>query len=711
MTTSTSKHRRVPDGITADVGSTANFDRALPFDDTPVLSVQISGEAVRLAVVPDTDFRPIDHDTATEFRAALNKLTDATEVVQTIADRLMDPLDGDTTRGVRALITHRNDLDPVFFDRARGYLYGLLAAGSTLEPARGAVIIPPVTREELSAVIARIPALREPLFDTTRWLDHLYDPRPNIGQGFYLFKSPRDWERFIEALVEASPTARRAIIEVQKIFNDFVGRETLPAELRVQYDALSRVILAEQENFLSRSLEHTEGANDPLTRVYLEVRSGSEPRLKPLPFSSEFGPELMRLSGLLLTAEALLPPSAHELRATLVDQAAWCSQPSESPHWGQPSTVWIGAHDPGAVLDIQVDWAETVALLGDKRSPQMIVAQHLPPEEAAPFAPPPPVTPHLPTHGVPESHLPLVRALAIGGTASHGVVSPEKMIDAPADPELPPGTAIIGTIETIKRPIFTNVTPLEVMHDAGALAASDTAQGEALKNAALIAAQLRESSHTDTSTQLLGGDTGELTAHGYALTGAIARAVTAPPASVEPLLDILVGYEAVKAVRANLEGTQERATIGVISELIERKALSVDASPAGLRVVSGPPHIVIETARALQNKLQLWQIGIPKSVQPTISKEDIDRLEPHLLIQAGWSFARSLDQLTRRRLREEARREVELFFGQRAHTDLADAIRPLVDLLPSGRLCAVMVSDPALRGLLLPEEDLNLSDH
>ena len=194
---------------------------------------------------------------------------------------------------------------------------------------------------------------------------------------------------------------------------------------------------------------------------------------------------------------------------------------------------------------------------------------------------------------------------------------------------------------------------------------------------------------------------------GYALSGAIARAVTAPPPLVEPLLDILVGYEALNALRANLEGTAERASLRVLGDLIERGAISVDASSAGLRVTSASPATVAEASRALQNQLQLWQIGLPKSSHPNISRDDVARLEPHLVVQAGWSYARSLDQLTRRRLRDEARREVELFFGRDKLERLAEVIRPLVDLLPPGRLCAVILSDPALRGLLLPEEPVD----
>lgn len=681
-----------------------------PTSARAVMTVHLSGEPLHLALVPDTGFKPSDRSTATEFRAALDTLTDATKVVQAIADRLMDPLDGETTRGARALIAHRHDLSPQFFERIRGYLYGLTTNGGTLDSATGAVLVPPVPREEFARQTAHLPPFTDGSINLSRLLDHLYDARPWVGQGFYLFETRGDWERFNAKLAAANPGVSGTFASLERLFEQMTGQESIPREMLDRYGALSREILRAQERLLEGALATINGALDPHSRVVLTVSAGDAGvHASVHPFSTVFDADLMRISGHLLTAASLLPADCGGLSAELTKHAAWCRTPSEDPHWGQPSVRGLNTANQGATIDLHFDWAESVsiAFLGDKRCPQMIVAQHLTPAEAAEFAVPPPLSPPTVGPGVPETYLPLVRALAIGGAARYTVISPEETIDATLDPRLPANTPVLNTIERNTRPICTNIEPLGVLYEAGLLIHGDGAHVQSLGRAAIVAAQLREASRPDISTQFLGGQTGELTAHGFALAGAVARAVNAPPHSSGPLLDVLIGYEAIAAVRSSLEGTRERAALGIIRQLRADGALSIESSAGVLRIVAAPPTTVAEAARALQNQLILWQLGLPRAAQNTLSSTDSSAI--HLLVQAGWSYAQNLPRDVRLRLREEARREVELFFQRDASADLVELLRPLVDRTPPGHFYAVLATDPALRGLFAPPESVELA--
>lgn len=658
----------------------------------PIVTVSISGEPLRVAPVPDTDFRPIQLDTANEYRAALKVLSEASELTQKVADRLTDPLDGKTTEGIRRLIGCYPDVSPRFLESIRGYLYGVLSSGGTLDPSTGAVIIPPLSREEFTTAIAACASFQEVPFDTAGWIDHLYDPRPNIGQGYYRFKSPADWERFIELVSERVPETGAAISRLRELFDQATVQGTIAPANHSEYVQLSQTLLSAQETVLEALLEKVPGAFDPLTRVTIELRPGLNPDIVVVPYSAEFKAELTRISGNLLTAENLLPPEAVILREMVLRQEQWCLAPSTTRGWGEPNERWIDVPSEAVAFDIQFHCAETVSLSGDKRNFQLLITQPLSDRELAALDISPPSSSFSPGYGAPQTSTPYVRLLDSGGVARYPVTSREDAIEPISSPE---SDAIEPSLsmEIQKQPILVNVVSLGIMHDTGSMREIHPTLVDDLARASIVAEALKMANRPDSATQYILGVPGELTANGYAVAGAVGNAVLCRPDTIRPVLDVLVGYDALVCLRGGGYGAIERSTLGIVQELERRGAISLDVSSGGLRITHIDPVKLREIARTLQHQLQLWQLGLPLAAQRRII-ESIEYLPPEQsLAPTGLVFARTLDQVTRRRMRDEARQEVEAFFARDAVAPLIEKLTPLLDTVPMERMVVAPPTD------------------
>ncbi|MFM1846908.1 MAG: hypothetical protein RL417_382 [Pseudomonadota bacterium] len=664
----------------------------------PLVSLSISGETVRVALISSHEFIPANPETANEYRAALKVVSEAARLTQSLADRLMDPLDGKTVEIARALVEHKDVLSAHLGVAIDGYLYGIAAAGGNLDCAAGAVMIPPVSKEKLTAAVAHVPALQNPNLDTSAVIAHLFEPRPNIGQGFYIFKSSADWNRFNELVTERHPEISTVTTELRDIFNQATGVPDLPHKIRAKYEELSRKILAAQESTLEDLLDRTPGAFDPCTRVYLELRAGLAPNITVVPYSSEFRPELTRLSGHLLTAENLLPAEAVQLRALIKSQVAWCLTASGDERWGMPSEQWIETSHSEGAIDIQFNCAETVALLGEKRNFQLVAAQSLSPNEVAALQLESPTVSFPAGFGAPESRVPFMRLMESAGAARYPIASREESISA-----IPPTSSDIvpteQSIEVIKRPVFVNVAPLGVLHDLSSLREVAPTALDALARASILVDALKAANRTDSDTQYILGSAGEVTSHGYAFAGAFASVSRCRPENVQPVLNVLAGYDTLVALRSGTSSGLDRATLGIVQELERRGAITLDVSSGGLKVTAVDPLKLREVAQVLQHQLQLWQLGIPLIAHRKLLEESgIDRS----LAPPGVAFARSLDQITRRRMRDEARDEVESRFNGESLAPIREKLSPLLDTIPRDRLVAELPSDPIIRALLLP---------
>lgn len=683
---------------------------APPVTPTPesVVTISISGESVRVATVPDTDFRPLDLETANEYRAVLNVLSETTQLTQRLADRLMDPLDGKVTEGCRALIAHQHEAPPRFVESLRGYLYGVLTAGGTLDPTTGAVFIPPVPHATFAAAIAEMPSFQTASFDTASWVNHLYDARPNIGQGYYRFKSPADWERFVEQAVERSPESRAALSRVSEIFLRATESGTLSPTDHAEYIRLSQHLLAAQAATLETIVEKVPGAFDPHTRVTIELRPGLAPDITVTPYHIEFKPELTRISGNLLTAENLLPAEATSLRETLKSQERWCLTPCSNPGWGEPSERWIQGGPESSVIDVQFNCAETVSLLGDKRIFQLIVTQPLSARELAALDIEPPSTSFSAGYGAPQTNTPFVRLLHNAGVANYPVSSREETIEPIYSPETA-GIDPTHSVESQRQPVLVNVVPLGITSDTASIREISPSLVDDLARASIIADALKTANRTDSATQYILGIPGELTAHGYAIAGAVGNAAACRSEMIQPVLNVLVGYDALVCLRSGALGSLERSTLGIVQELERRGAITLDVSSGGLRITHVDPIKLREIAAILQHQLQLWQMGLPRSAHEAVKELQDSPIIEHSLAPEGLLYARKLDQVTRRRLREEARGEVEAFFAPEALSPLIEKLTPLLGTIPAERLVAAPPGDEAIdtliRGISAPSVD------
>jgi hypothetical protein len=661
---------------------------------------KVSGETVRVALVPNTEFVPRDPQTANEYNAAVKVMSEAARLTQSLADRLMDPLDGKTIGLVRGIIEHRTALPAQLTTKLDGYLYRILSAGGAIDCVSGAVIIPPVPREALATALANVPELQHPHFDLATVLTHLYDPRPSIGQGHFVFKARSDWDHFCEAVEAHHPKIARTTAELRSIFETAIATGDIsPAELST-YETLSREILTAQEATLEDLLAKAHGAFDPCTRVYIEIRPGLAPEITVVPYSGEFRAELTRLSGHLLTAENLLPAEATPLRELIKSQVGWCLAPSTTPQWGLPSEAWIDTTHSNTVLDVQFNCGEMVALVGEKRNFQLIIAQYLPAEEvrAQGFDLPPTSFPH--GFGSPEVQTPFLRLLDSAGAARYGAASREESITPVAPRENALGSAE-QTVEFIKRPVFVNVVPLGVTHAMASLREIPPTLIDELARASIIADSLKAANTADSDARYISGLPGDIAAHAYVIAGAVGNATRYDPATAQLVLNILAGYEALLALRSGGAGALERATLGVLQELERRGVLTVDVSSGEFKITAFDPVKLREIAVRLQHQLQLWQLGIPLSLQKTL----LDRANLDLSVASmGLAFARDLDQITRRRLREEARPEIEGWCDPQTLAPICQKLTALLDTAPLERIVAEVPSDPALRTLIRTSE-------
>ena len=253
----------------------------------------------------------------------------------------------------------------------------------------------------------------------------------------------------------------------------------------------------------------------------------------------------------------------------------------------------------------------------------------------------------------------------------------------------------------VKRPVFVNVVPLGVTHAMASLREIPPTLIDELARASIIADSLKAANTADSDARYISGLPGDIAAHAYAIAGAVGNATRYDPPTAQLVLNILAGYEALLALRSGGAGALERATLGVLQELERRGVLTVDVSSGEFKITAFDPVKLREIAVRLQHQLQLWQLGIPLSLQKTL----LDRANLDLSVASmGLAFARDLDQITRRRLREEARPEIEGWCDPQTLAPICQKLTALLDTAPLERIVAEVPSDPALRTLIRTSE-------
>jgi len=345
----------------------------------------VDGQKFRLDTIRDyklvviggaeTAFNPkgLSKKDAKAYSTALSILEEAAQTVSRMSNRLLDSADGLTTEGVAILLQNKDALNPEFLEKISPYLLAILKSGKTSDGHRQTVFIPPCERAQFEAEIGYLPEKIRKSFDWSGWLDHLYDPVPKVGDGFYLFKSQADWDRFEVSLGDKYARLKR---QLQKLFTKALTEPLDHVELK-KYDSLSSKLLEIQKAKLEEALKTNKYARGMCTRVRVGVSSSGKLSFSVTHYTEEFKDELKLLAKKIREAKRTLPqgPQTAELRAVLDAQAKWCLEQTRNPDWGKSLPIWVTAKDPKNRIDCNLTCEEKVSQIGQKSTFQIHVSQ------------------------------------------------------------------------------------------------------------------------------------------------------------------------------------------------------------------------------------------------------------------------------------------------------------------------------------------------
>ncbi|MDO8339812.1 MAG: hypothetical protein Q7T16_04100 [Candidatus Burarchaeum sp.] len=323
----------------------------------------------------ETAFNPkgLSKKDAKAYGAALSILEDAAQIVTHLSNRLRDSADGMTTNGVEILLQNKDSLNPEFLEKISPYLLAILKNGATSDGHRLTVYIPPCERSQFEAEIGYLPAKVRKSFDWSGWLDHIYDPVPKAGEGFYLFKRQADWARFEVSLDDKYAKLKR---QLEKIFTKALTEPLEYGELK-RYDDLSSKLIGIQKAKLEEALKKNKYARGMCTRVSVGVSASGKLSLSVVHYTEEFRDELSLLARQIRKAKRALPQGEQtaELRAVLEAQAKWCLEKTKNPDWGKSLSIWVTAKNAQNRIDCNFTCEEKVSTIGQKSDFQIHVSQ------------------------------------------------------------------------------------------------------------------------------------------------------------------------------------------------------------------------------------------------------------------------------------------------------------------------------------------------
>ncbi|MDO8339811.1 MAG: hypothetical protein Q7T16_04095 [Candidatus Burarchaeum sp.] len=593
-----------------DVGSSPNFSNQRFQKLVDGDRVTINGRPYHIVIIPDEETAlrlPKDFpvEDASAYRRALSILREAAQITQRLSDRLSDSQDGKTTEGVGLLIKHMNELSPEFAQQIRGYLLAIIKNIDNFDKIRGSVFVPPCSRERFESEIGLLPADAKTSFDWNAWLDHLYNPVPKATEGFYLFETKGDWERFEASL--GVDYARLKLI-VQKRFERALNGAPDMKNME-KYDVASQKLMDLQRNALKKvlALAENETASGMCTRVRIRVGEDAKISFSAVNYTTEFRPELDKLADLLAKVRAALPERATELRGVLEAQEKWCRIENADTDWGLTRSEWLAAKNPRDILDCNVTCEEKVALLGAKSTFQLLVSQH---DQILPALQPVWETV---TARASESNINtvLLRTLIVGGFASNYVISGEKLPDPANQPQYKSST-------------FTNTTvAVQVRAEAEAIAKATGRTIEealALSPTAILATCLHEFRHTRGDHAKFLGEYANYVEESNAQTGPIFYT----PVFAPEMMDAIAVFEALwTPIRRARQGPLEahsRSDLVLIDEYLKAGAVEIVEKDGKYMLHVTDLDKLVQTAHRLGLQMCLWEKGVPLDLQSSYMK-------------------------------------------------------------------------------------------
>ncbi|VVC04355.1 Uncharacterised protein [Candidatus Burarchaeum australiense] len=639
-------------------------------------------------------------DAETEkFKDALRTLEGAAEIIMRLQNRLTDSEDGRTTLGIYLLTRHLDSLSPEFAQQLRGYLFAIQKEGDCFDKTRGSVFIPPCSRERFEVELNSLPESARKVFirkDWEAWLDHLYNPIPKVTEGFFLFNSKGDWERF-----EASLGAEYALLKnkVQMLFTLALD-EPLPADRLAEYDAASKKLLGMQKKALEAALKEDKEASGMCIRVRISVDDAGKISLSSTHYTEEFRPSLDALAATLRQTRDLIPEWATELRGVLEAQARQFGEKSNDPNWGKTVAEWVTAKEAANSIGCLATCEEKVSHVGRKSTFHIIVYQ---PEE---------VPPELQgiwdimqaqarkgkgEAGLEKTELFFLRVLMM---ANHLTFSGEKLPD-------PAGQSLYKsmTFSNTGGDLFAKANA-EALSQATGLPVEET---RLLGKAVLLTNALHEYGHTlGEQVEFLGAYAGPADETQAQASSMYLPVRFVPEELLPEMLPKLLAYDAcsrpVRWARRGVLEMHARADLVLFDEYLRVGALEIAERDGKHFVRVRDADKLVETAFKMAQKLRLWEKGIPSAYHFAFMEElkPGDSEQDARISQAAVKAMASQKEAYQKELRAEVLAEVSEFFSDKRMEAIGAELKRVTDCVsaPIGMSAVFPGGDPAIAALV-----------
>ncbi len=621
------------------------------------------------------------------LHGAVDLLKQAAQIVTAINERLVDSLDGLTTRGMWRLMCSA-ELSTSFRDTLRSYAFACLKYGTNQLPERGSVIVPPCSRSQFDTQIAKLSSKAHSDLPWARLIEHLFTSTPRVTQGFYLFESEHDFDRFETTLGLEYQRSRK---ELSVLFDRACEARDLDASEWRKLDELSQTLLERQKLALEAQMESASPElRSVATRVRIAYARDGKPQFRATPYAEEFSEQLSLCARLLRDAKQRLPSFAIEAQNVLGDLVAWCTDKSEPDAWAESRTSWIAASDPDSVIDINLSAEEKVSRLGTKGGLQLVVSSFESPPQAL-GAVYEVVRKAAMTKG--DLNVVFLRQLAVGGGASNAVLAGEKLPDPRGRPQYKVMTfsntvaaaMVRGNAELI---LHATEWPRDQMNRL-----EDTAKGLVL---------LHEYGHTlgDFADYL--GDLGASVEEANAEASALYSMQRLSPNDVQGAAVLGACWTPVHRTLQGLTEPHSQADIALFGEYEQAGGVRVDRASDRTIVRVINTEQIVTTAFAIALRMRLWEAGIPTAHHYGLTElfDAHDLGQDERIARAAARFVETLDEGTRAAMRRSTLEEVREYFSLRRLESIVVPLRDVIQAMPAYQSMAVIPTDSRLATLL-----------
>ena len=659
----------------------------------------INGSTYRLTLIAGEQAR-LDTGTATvggqlmrardaeRLREAMAILEEVAQEVTALNERLLDPIDGVTNRGVHALLRAPETSD-AFKDALRPYAFALFKHGCNVHTERGSVIVPPVSRECFEVELAKLPAQARGSLPWRDFLDHVFEPVPLVTQGFYVFDRTDDLRRFNVLL---GPEYAQISKKLRRVFDEAIREGGEIPERRWQlFDHLSQQALARQKVLLESALDDAEPEVTAVaTRVHIRCYEGGTFRFLLRPYSYAFARELDRCAALLDRAHAVMPPFACETREVLADLADWCRERTDDPSWAVSRPSWIAASDPSNLIDVSLTAEEKISRLGSKGGFQLVVSAF----DTVPDAVRP-VLDLVQREAKQRQNLNIVwlRHLLVGGSASNATIAGEKLPD-------PDG------YDQYKVMTFTNaVRGAMVRANAEHIVLATSLSSEdivRLGDAANVLVLLHENGHTLGDHAAFLGEVSASVEETNAEASVLVQARRFAPAFLDDLACLLGCWMPVQRTMQGPTEPHSHANIVLFDALRAAGAVQF-AERAGrtiLEVVSVDDAAHVSFALAMM--MRCWEAGLPEALHEEVL-EPFDPLDQGQDVRLAQRMRDKRDGLStdeRQRMRQQVVAECRAFFSAERIAQLSAPLQAIVARLPRVQPLTLVPTDRRFHAVL-----------